>query len=155
MNEILVLGIGNKLMMDDGIGAYVVETLSRRNVHININYIVGETDVYYCLKQIKEASFLIVLDAACLNKTPGTISIIPLAQIFEVPIHSFSLHDFNLLSEISMKGNDVEGLFIGIEPYEINYCYGLSSFLQEQYLEIVEKVEEVIIEYLTKRHRYF
>ena len=151
MKEILVLGIGNKLMMDDGIGVYVVETLSSRNVNANISYIVGETDVYFCLKQIEEASFLVILDAACLNKTPGTISIIPLEQIFGHPIHSLSLHDFHLLSELSMKGTSVEGLFIGIEPYEINYCYGLSGFLQEQYLDIVEKIEEVIIENLIKK----
>ena len=150
MKKILVLGMGNKLMMDDGIGAYVVETLSSRNVYTDISYIVGETDVYFCLKHIEEASFLIILDAACLNKTPGTISIIPFAQIFGVPIHSFSLHDFNLLSEIILKGKGVEGLFIGIEPYEINYCYGLSAFLQDQFLDIVEKVEEVISHYLTK-----
>ncbi len=150
MKKIHVLGMGNKLMMDDGIGAYVVETLSIRNAHINISYIVGETDVCFCLKQIEEASFLIILDAACLNKTPGTISIIPLEQIFGHPIHSLSLHDLNLINEISMRGTSVEGLFIGIEPHEINYCYGLSGFLQEQYLDIVEKIEEAIIQNLTK-----
>ena len=150
MKEILVLGIGNKLMMDDGIGAYVVETLSGRNVHTDISFRVGETDVYYCLQQIEEASFLIVLDAAYLNKPPGTISIFPLEQIFGHPRHSLSLHDFHLFSEISMKDTSVEGLFIGIEPYEINYFYGLSGFLQEQYLNIVEKIEEVIFQYLIK-----
>lgn len=151
MKEILVLGIGNKLMMDDGIGAYLVETLSRRNVHTDISFIVGETDVYYCLQRIEEASFLIVLDAAILNKPPGTISIIPLEQIVGQPRHSLSLHDFHLFSEISMKGTSVKGLFIGIEPYEINYFYGLSGFLQEHYLDIVEKIEQVIIQYLIKK----
>lgn len=47
MKELLVLGIGNILMMDDGIGVYIVEELKNRNTNPCIRYVIGETDVFF------------------------------------------------------------------------------------------------------------
>ena len=55
MKEVLVLGIGNRLMMDDGIGVLVVEELKKRNTNPYIRYIIGETDTYFCMNQMEEA----------------------------------------------------------------------------------------------------
>lgn len=144
MKEVLVLGIGNRLMMDDGIGVYVVEELKNRNKNPDIRYIIGETDIYFCLNLIEKASYIIIVDAVCLNKQPGAISTIPLGQVFKNPIHPISVHDSHLLSEIEMTDKSTEGLLIGIEPYEINYSFGLSPILQEQYFKIVEEIENII-----------
>ncbi|WP_010244485.1 hydrogenase maturation protease [Acetivibrio cellulolyticus] len=144
MKEVLVLGIGNRLMMDDGIGVYVVEELEKRNTNPDIRYVIGETDIYYCLNYIKKATYIIVVDAACLSKEPGEISTIPLEQVFKNPIQPISIHDSHLLSEIEMTGKSIEGLFFGIEPYEINYSFGLSAILQEQFFKIVEGIENII-----------
>jgi hydrogenase maturation protease len=144
MKEVIVLGIGSRLMMDDGIGVYIVETLKRRNTNPGIRYVIGETDIYFCLDQIEKAPYIIIVDAACFHKEPGTISTIPLGQVFKNPIHPISVHDSHLLSEIETKGMNLEGLFIGIEPYEINYSFGLSAILKEQYFKIVQGTENII-----------
>lgn len=148
MKEVLVLGIGNRLMMDDGIGVYVVEELKERNTNPSIRYVIGETDIYFCLNQIEKAFYIIIVDAACFNKEPGEISTIPLEQVFKNPIQPISIHDSHLLSEIEMTGKNIEGLFIGIEPYEINYSFDLSAILQEQFFKIVEGIENIIISYV-------
>lgn len=44
MKEIVVLGIGNRLMMDDGIGVRLVEELDQREHVPYIRYVPGETD---------------------------------------------------------------------------------------------------------------
>jgi hydrogenase maturation protease len=144
MKDVLVLGIGNRLMMDDGIGVYVIETLKKINTNPCIRYVIGETDVYFCLDQIKKASYIIIVDAACLGKEPGVISTIPLEQVFKNPIKPISIHDSHLLSEIEMACKSIEGLFVGIEPYEINYSFGLSAILQEQFFKIVDGIENII-----------
>lgn len=140
MKEILVLGIGNRLMADDGIGVYVVEELKRRNSNPKIFYLVGETDFYFCLNEMKEALYTIIVDAAYLGNKPGTISIISFQHVSRNCIQSISVHESHLLNDI--KG--IEGMLICIEPYEINYCISLSSTLQEQFLKIVEKTESII-----------
>lgn len=144
MKEVLVLGIGNRLMLDDGIGVYVIEELEKRNTNPGIRYVIGETDIYFCLDQIEKASYIVIVDAACFDKEPGTISTIPLEQVFKNLIHPISVHDSHLLSEIETKDINIEGLFIGIEPYEISYSFGLSAILKDQYFKIVEEIENII-----------
>jgi hydrogenase maturation protease len=144
MKDVLVLGIGNRLMLDDGIGVYVVEELDKRNTNPDIRYVIGETDTYFCLNQIRNASYTIIVDAACLSKEPGTISIFQLSQVVENPVQPISIHDSHLLCEIKITGKSIEGLFIVIEPYEINYYFGLSVILQDLYFKILEEIENII-----------
>lgn len=145
MKEILVLGIGNRLMMDDGVGVYIVEALKKRNTNPSIRYVIGEADIYFCLKQMEESLFTIIVDAALLGNEPGTISVISLDQIFNNSIQPRSVHDSHLLNEIKMIDKNIEGLFIGIEPCEINYSLNLTSILQERFLKIVEEIENIIV----------
>ena len=144
MKDILVIGVGNRLMMDDGIGVHVVEELKERSTNPGIRYIVGETDIYYCLDQIEEASYIIIVDAACFNKEPGTISKIPLLPVLKNRMLPTSVHDSNLLYEIMPGSKGSDGVFIGIEPAEVNYCPNLSKNLQEQFISIVEGIEDII-----------
>ena len=39
---------------------------------------------------------------------------------------------------------NIEGLFIGIEPYEINYALCLSQALQKHFPRIIEEIESII-----------
>ena len=145
MREIIVLGIGNRLMMDDGIGVYVVEELKKRNTNPGIRYVIGETDVYFCLDQMDEASYIIIVDAARLDNKPGTVSIIPFKQVLKDYIHPISIHESHLLNEIKMRDKSFDGVFIGIEPMEISYCPYLSLNLQAQFYKIVEKIENMVM----------
>lgn len=49
----IVLGIRNQLMMDDGVGIYLVEELADKNEDAQVHYLVGESDVDYCLEKFK------------------------------------------------------------------------------------------------------
>lgn len=147
MKNILVLGIGNKLMMDDGIGIYAVEELKNRIVISNVNYIVGETDTYFCLKQIEESSYIIIIDAAYLKQTPGDICIFPIQQIMNELIQPISDHEANLFNEIKLIKKSIHGIFLGIEPYEIGYSPELSTILQNKFSRIVDDLEKIIQSY--------
>ncbi|ACL75431.1 hydrogenase maturation protease [Ruminiclostridium cellulolyticum] len=150
MKELIVIGIGNRLMMDDGIGVRVVEELKSKNTKADILYVVGETDVYYCLNQIEDALMVIIIDAVYLKKEPGSISIIPFDRASENYINPMSVHDCNLLGE--MRGKNIKGVLIGIEPYEINYSTSLSEVLESRYIRISEDIGD-IIEDFTKNKR--
>lgn len=144
MKTLLVFGIGNRLMMDDGIGVHVVEKLKRQSVNSIARYIIGETDTYYCLDQILEDSYIIVVDAAYLGEKPGTLSIIQLNKVLESTVNQTSIHESHLLSEIRLSGKKVEGIFIGIEPSEIDYGFNLSQDIQNRFEEIVNYVRQII-----------
>jgi hydrogenase maturation protease len=144
MKEVVVLGIGNRLMMDDGIGIQVVETLMKRNTNSSLRYVVGETDINYCLQQIIDASYIIIVDAAYLGNKPGTVSVAPMQQVLGDLRESISAHGYNFLNGIKLIGKKIEGILIGIEPYELDYSISLSPVLQKQFSEIVDVIENII-----------
>lgn len=78
-NPIVTLGIGNRLMMDDGIGVLLVERLQKQKWQVDIKFAVGETDIDYCmdicLEAAKEKALIVVIDAVILGRTPGELSI--------------------------------------------------------------------------------
>ena len=144
MKKVLVLGIGNRLMKDDGIGVHVVEELGKRNADSEVCYVVGETDVGYCLQQTEEASTVIIVDAAYLGKESGAVYVIPLQKVLQCSLNTTSFHEFDLFRELKIEGKSMEGMLIGIEPYDINYGMQLSDVLQDKFLDIVDKVKNFI-----------
>lgn len=144
MKQILVLGIGNQLMMDDGVGVYVVNELKIRNTDPEIRYVIGETDVEYCLGEIEKSDYIIIVDAACFGLEPCTVSTFSLDDYFEEMYFALSFHDFNLLH--AMKQNDYrrQGMLVAIEASSIMYSIKLSKIMEDQFSSIVSEVEDTI-----------
>ncbi|MEH7441416.1 hydrogenase maturation protease [Bacillus sp. JJ1122] len=136
----LVIGIGNVLMQDDGIGVYLAEELMVENNDKRIKFVIGETDVDYCLAEAKEGEFLIILDAVQMGSKKGSIYEMPLTQLTMME-KGIAAHNFHLFHALSLK----KGLLIGVEPYEINFHFGLSEDLKRNYSIIKQKVKERIL----------
>ena len=60
---IKIIGIGNILMGDDGIGVKVVDVLEKKMKNMGIEFIKAETDVDYALDNIKDGDFLFIIDS--------------------------------------------------------------------------------------------
>ncbi|WP_216828480.1 hydrogenase maturation protease [Alkalihalobacterium elongatum] len=144
MEAIIVLGIGNQLMMDDGIGIYLVEELAKQNSQPSLQYIIGESDIDYCLQCIESVSSVILVDAVCLGKDPGDVTIFPLEELHEQQPINISPHNMHLFHVLFHKKEEIKGFLIGIEPYEISFNFGLSSTLLENWNLIYEEVKASI-----------
>lgn len=68
-----VLGIGNRLMMDDGIAIAVLENISDSLKAMGMEVIIGETDLQFSFHQIKPEDFVIVVDARYSERKAGSI----------------------------------------------------------------------------------
>lgn len=152
MKDTVILGIGNRLMMDDGIGVYVVERLrdEDRNGTRNedciekLSYIVGETDIDYCLDAVGEARFIIVIDAVCAGNSPGDVTVFPLEKAASQPYRGLSAHNLHLFDLLNHCNEGWEGFLIGIEPFETNLHIGLSDVLASRFDEITDKVKNIM-----------
>lgn len=70
----LVLGIGNTLLSDEGAGVHALEYLRRRHPEIpGVRYLDGGTLSFTLASEIEDADNLIVIDAAQLDASPGTV----------------------------------------------------------------------------------
>lgn len=150
MKKILVIGIGSKIMTDDGIGVYLAEDLKTQITAPNIEFIIGECDFDYCKSHISDDAYLVVIDAYLSGKNVGEITIIPLSDLEKCCDNRYSMHGMHFLGQ-----NDLNGIFIGIEPYDISYGFDLSDHLKANYKYIYNKVLKQIIKEERRMHDTF
>lgn len=139
MKKVLVLGIGNRLMKDDGIGLYVVEALQKHHVDERVRYIIGETDIDYCLNVIEDANVLIIVDAVDTGKNPGEVTLFPLHKFITLEL-GISAHNLHLFHMIPIVYPDIFGFVIGIDVGKIDFGMDLSEELNKRFNYIVESV---------------
>lgn len=129
MNKILVLGIGNPLMQDDGVGIHVIQQLKAMSLPFpQVEFIDGGTLSFSLIGEIESASDLIVIDAAQLHEEPGTVKVFfdeEMDRLLGQQKNS-SVHDVTLIDLMSIALlSDLLPLrraLIGIQPERIDWC---------------------------------
>lgn len=144
MNKKVVLGIGNRLMMDDGIGIYLTEELAISNPQPDVQYIIGESDIDFCIEQMERATFIILIDAVFSNTKPGDLTVYPLDHLNEVRHLEISPHNLHLFQALRQLNEMQRGYLIGIEPYEISFHINLSKELEKKWDQILEQTRSTI-----------
>jgi hydrogenase maturation protease len=136
-----VLGIGNALLRDEGIGCHVAQALEEIPLP-NVKIIDGGTcpDL---LQFLEDTDKLIIVDAVKGGGMPGQIYRFHLEDIALEPKPFLSLHDMSLVDDLmSMQPwhNISEAVIIGIEPREIDWGLGLSPELQAEMPQIIDVI---------------
>ncbi len=70
----LVLGLGNILMGDEGVGVHVVRKLSEQSLPSTIECLDGGTGGFVLLEPLQNADRIILIDAAADDNPPGTVT---------------------------------------------------------------------------------
>jgi hydrogenase maturation protease len=70
----LVLGLGNVLMGDEGVGVHVVRALEQHPLPANVECLDGGTGGFVLLEPLQSASRIILIDAAADGNPPGTVT---------------------------------------------------------------------------------
>ena len=126
--KVLVLGLGNTLLSDEGVGVYVIDELARLDPDMaHADYMDGGTLSFTLAGPIEEAAALIVVDTAQLDQEPGSIRVFEGEAMDEFvgsgkksSVHEVSLHD--LLAIASLEGNLPEHrALVGIQPVELDW----------------------------------
>ena len=155
--RILVLGLGNILLKDEGIGVHVVAELQKRQLPDNVEAIDGGTSGLDILLVQEKPYRLVVIDAMKAGRKPGTIyrtrvkadEMDRLTHIFSkkkhstVSLHQLGLVDALLVAEKTDCAPD-EITIIGVEPGEIDGGLELTESVQQRMPEIINSVLEEI-----------
>lgn len=146
MSLLTVIGIGNRLYCDDGIGNDVVEALSVKNSDSRVTYVVGETDVDWVIPLIK-TKHIIIIDAVKMGENPGTIHQFSLGTNVSYFDNGISMHNCHLINSLRI---DFSGLIIGIEPYELSLKFDLSGPIMSEFELIVAQSNKIIQNYIAQ-----
>jgi hydrogenase maturation protease len=157
-NRILIYGIGNEILTDDGIGPKLVKrlkgNLSKNDIDFETAFIGG----LELLEYIQGYHTVIFIDAIrTRDGIPGTVYQLS-PENFNTTIHLSSVHNVSFLTSVALGkklGLDMPQ-FIHIIAVEIVedriFDDNFSPQIQEKYDEIFNKVKEITEQILATKH---
>jgi hydrogenase maturation protease len=127
MTHTLVLGIGNTLLMDEGVGVHVVEYLARHHPDVpGAQYLDGGTLSFTLAPDIEAAERLIVVDSAQLHAAAGTLKLFMGEDMDrflgagKLSVHEVSLMDLLDMVRLTERFPSHRAL-IAIQPGQIDW----------------------------------
>ena len=143
-----VVGVGNILLSDEGIGVHLVTALARENALPGVEYVDGGVMGGALLNAIEGEDKVVVLDTVAAPFPPGTVLKLFPADLASGGRERFSLHDLNLSDTIGLmrlRETLPEMMILGVVPADIaTYRIGLSDPLAARFDEILGKVRAEI-----------
>ncbi|MBI4684055.1 MAG: HyaD/HybD family hydrogenase maturation endopeptidase [Nitrospirae bacterium] len=147
--NILILGIGNILMMDEGVGVRAVEELERRfQFSENVELLDGGTSGMELLSYMSNRDYLIIIDAVKSGQLPGTVvrvegEDVPARFMTRISPHQLGLSD--LLAAASLTGELPKKMVLfGVEPKTIEMGLMLSDNVKANFDKLLHVVVEEI-----------
>lgn len=135
-NDILVLGIGNYLMGDEGIGVQFVKNLDTSKFPENISFLDGGTGGFSLVPYIESHQHVIIIDATMDGKEEGTITLLTPKFSDDFPV-SLSGHNFGL--------KDMMDILTFVDKMPKIYLFTVTiSKMEPMFLELSPKVEAAI-----------
>lgn len=139
----LIIGVGNLILKDEGVGVHVVRQLEDRGLPSGVEAIDGGTATMDLLAVIQEAARIIVIDAVRVGGKPGTIYRFFPEDLSCESERPLSLHEVGLLEVLGMArqlGGHGEVVIIGVEPKEISWGVELSPEVEAKVPKVIEAV---------------
>jgi len=127
----LVLGVGNLLLGDEGVGVHAARALAcRTGLSPQTQIVEAGTAFLDFLPEIETAERIIIVDAMEAGGTPGSVYRMPFDDC-KHPQMLASLHGFDLSRVLFLAGNqhNPEVIVFGVEPASINWGMELSPAL--------------------------
>lgn len=150
--RILVAGVGNVFLGDDGFGVEVVRELSRRPVPDGVEIAdFGIRGVHLAFELLGGCELLVLVDAAPHGAVPGTVSVLAVDELPDGPsivdAHGMAPHEvLALLSRLG--GRPPERTFlVAVEPADATEGMDLSPPVRAAVPDAARAVEEILAQY--------
>ncbi len=143
---IVVLGLGNPLMADEGIGITLVERLlESAPAYPQVDFVDAGTGGLSILYLIEERRKAVLIDCAFMDEPPGTIRRFTPDEVQSVKVLAHqSLHEADLMQVIALArqlGQAPGAIVIfGIQPQRVEPSLGLSRTLIERMDEYISAI---------------
>ncbi|MEE1337234.1 MAG: hydrogenase maturation peptidase HycI [Methanobrevibacter sp.] len=145
--KLIVLGVGNELKSDDGVGPFIIKRLKEENVeNSNLLFIdAGTVPENFTGKIRKEnPTHLIIVDACLMDSNPGDMKIVDKDEFANIGIstHSMSLSFFVRYLE---KDTEIRIIFVGIEPETMDWGVKPTPNVEKSADEFIETLKGIIV----------
>lgn len=141
----VVLGVGNLLLGDDGVGVHAAQALEHR-LPPDIEVYDAGTAVLAALDLVDGADDLLVIDAVAAGQTPGTIMVTDGFQALD-PAGMPSLHSMGLATALRLvppERRPATFTVLGVEPHVIGYQTHLSETVRRVLPQVIDSAETIV-----------
>jgi len=151
--RVAILGIGNDLRGDDSVGLFIVRRLatSLQEDQSLLMLEAGSTPENYShLLRRFSPNLVILIDAAEMDKTPGSIEWIPWQGTIGLSASTHSL-PLNLIAQYLTKELDCEVVLLGIQPLNLNFDVDLNPTIRASAEDAVREITQLLLSLLGVR----
>ena len=136
LKKILILGIGNYLMGDEGVGVHFAQRLEKETLPPGVDVVDGGTGGFHLTNFLEAYPTVILVDATLDGKTPGTIRLLEPKFSKDYP-KAMSTHD------IGMKDLIEALILMGTLPKIYLFAVSIET-LQQQQVTLSPEIEAVL-----------
>ena len=145
IKDTIIIGIGNILLQDDGVGVHVIEQLENEKLPSTIELVDGGTSTLDTLGFFLDYKKVIVVDCLKAGLEPGTIYKIKPEDIKNYKKENLSIHDVQILDVVKMANmmdKYPEVVIFGIEPEKISLNLEMTETMISKIPEIIFNIKK-------------
>lgn len=144
--NIIIAGVGNRLLGDEGLGLHIIDNLLQIPMPTNVNIINCGCDLLSLIPYLNEPQKLIVIDAIRAGGKPGKIYRFDYCELETRDVKMRSSHQvgaidaLGLLKQIYPVLAGCEIVIVGLEPEAIKLSTCLSKEVKESIADILRLI---------------
>jgi len=146
--QVLILGVGNLLLGDEGVGVHVAQRMMEMDYPPEVKVLEGGTDGFGLMHVLLKANRVILIDAVKGGGPPGSIyrfeieDCPPFPDIFKTSVHQISILEVINLS--GLIGPTPRTTIIGVEPKCMKMGMELSAEVEAKIPKVIQLVQEEV-----------
>lgn len=134
--KILVAGVGNLLLKDEGVGIHVIRALEHEPLSDNVTLLDGGTGGLHLVNWLEGYDCIILVDAMLDKRPPGTVRLLQPKYVSDYPplmsAHEIGLRD--MLAAMTLTGSLPEVYLLAVSVADV----------QEVGMELTRKVASAV-----------
>ena len=145
--RILIAGLGNEILMDDGVGIHAVRAL-REDLTKGVRAVEVGTSVLDALHLFEWADNVLAIDAVEAGRDTGTIYRFDVGDAQQTGVKA-SLHELSLVAALRFLPESArpEVTILGVEPETIDYGLELSPKVHASLAGLVRAARDIVTEW--------
>jgi hydrogenase maturation protease len=145
----LILGVGNLLLQDEGVGIHVVHELSKQELPENVELLDGGTGGFHLISWLQEYERIIMIDATLDDNPPGTVRVIKPRYASDFPplmsAHEIGLRDMLAVMQFTDELPEIHLIVVSVKNInDVNM--DLTPEVNASIPEVIETVKKLIID---------
>lgn len=144
-----VIGLGNILRQDDGIGIVIIESLKKDHQRPGIDYLDFGIASFDLIMRLKDYRQVLLIDGISAGLNPGDLKIFTLNEaLFSNVEGAISTHELNLkdIFELAKKFEVKTKIYVaGIQVKDVNFGQALSGELNQKKAQLVKQIDDFIL----------